>query len=257
MGTTDDTCPRACDDGRWGVSVHAERIAPLEATHFWFVGRRRLLRELMARHVATGQGLIVADVGCGTGVFAASLAGAGHSVVAVDLDLPLTLPEGPAYARCDLTSLPFADRTIDVLFVRDVIEHVDDDHAALAECRRVLTTTGILFASVPAWPSLWSQRDVIAGHKRRYTRKSLATSGTNANFRIREIRGYQLWALPIFAIARRAARNSPSRLRHEESLGFSNAILSVITRWELLAGRIRFLRPRTGSTLVLVATPDA
>lgn len=239
------------------MNIHADRIAPLESTHFWFVGRGRLLRDLMTVHVPTRKGLVVADVGCGTGVFAGSLTDAGYSVVAVDLELPVTLPNGPAYARCNLASLPFADNSVDVLFVRDVLEHVEDDAAAMSECRRVLAATGILFATVPAWPSLWSQRDVIAGHRRRYTRKSLAKLCASARFDVCEIRGYQFWALPIFAVSRRAARNDASQLLREERLGLGNSILRIVTRWELLAGRVRFLRPKTGSTLVLVASPDA
>lgn len=238
------------------MSLHADRIGPLEKSHFWFVGRHTLLLELLKQH-APDQNKAIADLGCGTGHFATMLTQAGHSVVAADLDLPAALPDGPAFLRCDLTRLPFPDGSLDVLFVRDVFEHVDDDDAAFVECRRVLTDGGILLATVPAWPSLWSQRDVLAGHKRRYTRAALASSCDRAGFDIVEMRGYQMWALPMFAVSRLLARGDESQLRREERIGVGNSVLTSVTRFELALGRFRLTRPRTGSSLVLVARPHA
>lgn len=239
------------------MSGHADRIGPLEQSHFWFVGRQELLLQLLKRHTRHGSHPVIADIGCGTGHFAGHLADAGHDVVAGDLDLPGRLPSGPAFFRCDLTRLPFPDQSIDVLFVRDVFEHVADDREAFLECRRVLSPGGILLATVPAWPSLWSQRDVLAGHKRRYTRSALKASCGSAGFDVIEMRGYQMWALPMFVVSRMMARDSDAQLRREEKVGLVNSALTIVTRLELLLGRVRFLRPRTGSSLVLVAGPHA
>ena len=54
-----------------------------------------------------------------------------------------------------------------------MLEHLDDDRAALAELRRVVRPGGALVVTVPAHPRLWSRHDELNHHRRRYTRASL------------------------------------------------------------------------------------
>ncbi len=51
--------------------------------------------------------------------------------------------------RIDLRRLPFQDRSYDLLFASHVLEHIDDDEAALAEIRRVLRAGGLAILPVP------------------------------------------------------------------------------------------------------------
>src|SRR5262245_63339254 len=79
---------------RSAVLSSADRIAPLEATHFWFVARDELFDRLLSR-VAVIEPLL--DLGCGTGRFAARLSARGTAVVAADLHLPGAPAPGPAF----------------------------------------------------------------------------------------------------------------------------------------------------------------
>src|SRR5439155_5806636 len=54
-----------------------------------------------------------------------------------------------AAVRMDITRLPFKDGSFDALVACDVLEHVVDDHAALAELRRVLRPAGVAVLTVP------------------------------------------------------------------------------------------------------------
>ena len=65
-------------------------------------------------------------------------------------------------------SLPFADGAFDLVCALDVIEHVDDDHAAMRELSRVTKQDGILVISAPLHPSRWTDFDDFVGHRRRY-----------------------------------------------------------------------------------------
>ena len=80
----------------------------------------------------------------------------------------------------DLTALPFATATFDLITALEVVEHVESDETALAELCRVLKPGGTLLLSVPAYRFLWSSHDVALHHKRRYTAHRMQTNLTRA-----------------------------------------------------------------------------
>lgn len=53
--------------------------------------------------------------------------------------------------RGDATRLPFDDGVFDVVVTSEVLEHIQDDVAAIAEMVRVLRPGGVFAASVPSW----------------------------------------------------------------------------------------------------------
>jgi SAM-dependent methyltransferase len=231
----------------------AERIAPLEAWHFWFVGRDRLVRNLLRRHRPP---LPVLDVGCGTGRFAGLLASEGLPVVGLDREAGVRAPEArrlPIVAG-DAERLPFAEGAAGTILARDVLEHLDDGRA-LAEWHRVLRPDGLLFLLVPAWPSLWSHRDEHAGHRRRYTRRTLRAAVEAAGFEVLELRGYGCTFLPALAVSRLLGRRRGARqLAAEEHLPAAlNRCLTAVNGFEARLARTALPLPPTGSTLALVA----
>jgi SAM-dependent methyltransferase len=68
----------------------------------------------------------------------------------------------------EVTALPFADASFDLVCALDIIEHVDDEKGALAEISRVTKPGGTLLISTPLHPSRWTSFDDFVGHKRRY-----------------------------------------------------------------------------------------
>ena len=84
--------------------------------------------------------------------------------------------------RGDATRLPFPDATFDVVITSEVLEHIQDDVAAIAEMVRVLAPGGRFAATVPAWlPETisWKLSDEyhapksVGGHVRIYSRTEL------------------------------------------------------------------------------------
>jgi SAM-dependent methyltransferase len=71
-------------------------------------------------------------------------------------------------SMADVTALPYGDEAFDTVIAIDVLEHIDDDGAALREIHRVAKPGGTLIVTVPAFQMLWSRRDVDHHHKRRY-----------------------------------------------------------------------------------------
>jgi SAM-dependent methyltransferase len=158
----------------------------VEDVHWWFVGRRRILLQVLDRYIGKSRasGLRILDVGCGTGTMLTYLASYGKAD-GVDID-----EEAIGYCHergltdvslGEASELPFDDRTFDLVTALDVIEHLDDDAAALREMRRVLRPGGHLLVTVPAHRFMWGDQDEVNMHKRRYVaaeiRDRLAATG--------------------------------------------------------------------------------
>src|SRR4051794_37695370 len=138
-----------------------ERMFDNEDHYWWFVSRRELVVETV-RRLPMPRAPRLVDVGCGTGATAEALHRFGI-VTGVDMS-PMALEccrrrglerlmQGVAEA------LPLADDSADVLVATDILEHLDDDLAALREFHRVLRPGGHAVITVPAYRMLWSEHD--------------------------------------------------------------------------------------------------
>ena len=96
----------------------------------------------------------------------------------VDASLPAvtTLREHGARAeRGIISQLPFGDGAFELVAALDIVEHVDDDEAALSELARVAAPMATLLLSAPLHPSRWTKFDDLVGHRRRYEPGELAS----------------------------------------------------------------------------------
>jgi 2-polyprenyl-3-methyl-5-hydroxy-6-metoxy-1,4-benzoquinol methylase len=116
-----------------------------------FAERRAFLLEAVGR-----PGAVVADVGCGEGVFSAALAEAGMHPIAVDVaDEPLRRLRARFPALADVrraqlgAPLPLADGEADAAWAGEVLEHVVDVGALAAELRRVVRAGGVVAVTTP------------------------------------------------------------------------------------------------------------
>jgi len=191
-----------------------ERMFSAEDRSWWFRGRRRVLERVIA-DLGLPPGADLVDIGCGTGGNLPMLAGFG-AVTAVERS-----PHAAAHAAdrataarvvvasAEATTLP--DASADLVTLLDVLEHLDDDRAGLAEARRLLRPGGLLLLTVPAFMLLWSGHDEALDHRRRYTRAPLAALLRDAGL-VPDLVTYYNAALfpPVLAV--RLARRAADRL---------------------------------------------
>jgi len=152
--------------------------ADIENRHWWFCGRRRIVRRLLAEIAAPRTGRRIVDVGCGTGANIASLADAYacHGIDPSAEGIRLARERFPAVRfTCGLAPNAFGpeERDADVMLAMDVMEHVADDFLFASSLLAVLEPGRHLLVTVPADETLWSPHDVNFGHYRRYTRARL------------------------------------------------------------------------------------
>ena len=149
--------PRDPQNERW-LGLEMQQIARGHTTASELAAHRPL------------EGARVLDVGCQTGGLVIAMASRGADVTGVDVDATL-LEAAKIRARCHCAntarfivskaeSLPFPSASFDVVTFVDVIEHVENADAALAEMARVLAPGGVLFLQGPnRFSPRWFLRD--------------------------------------------------------------------------------------------------
>jgi SAM-dependent methyltransferase len=152
--------------------------------HWWYRGRRRIL-EAVLDSLVLPQSPRVLDAGCGSGRTLDDLAARGN-VSGIDTS-PLAATAARERGHADIRvseieDLPFEEGRFDLVTCLDVIEHTPDDRASLAELLRVTRPGGVLVATVPAYPALFSAHDVVNGHYRRYRAETLRAAAADAGW---------------------------------------------------------------------------
>lgn len=75
---------------------------------------------------------------------------------------------GAAAVRATIDALPFASTSVAAVHAYEVLEHLEDDGAAVAELARVVAPGGVLVLSTPLHRRRWQEFDRVVGHARRY-----------------------------------------------------------------------------------------
>ncbi|HEY2718589.1 MAG TPA: methyltransferase domain-containing protein, partial [Solirubrobacteraceae bacterium] len=155
-----------------------------EDRHWWYRGRRNVLERVIADLHLPARARIL-DAGCGSGRNMVELARHG-TVTGVELSeasVRLARERGAGeVVEGSVLEMPFEADSFEMAASLDVIEHLEDDLAALRELRRVVAPGGSLLVTVPAYQWLWSGHDEINHHFRRYTRRSLQRAGEEAGW---------------------------------------------------------------------------
>lgn len=181
----------------------------LEDRHWWFVARRRILRDIIRRDLQLSPGSSILDVGCGTGAFLADCSsefrttGTDTSPLAVEYCRKRGLHN---VVQCTLDSYPHPEERFDLITLLDVIEHVDDDLGLLRNALALLRPSGRLLVTVPAYQFLWSRHDEVNHHKRRYTASRLSSVLQRAGFTVQRTTYLNTFLFPLAAVERIADR---------------------------------------------------
>ena len=237
----------------------------LEDRHWWFQSRllmiERLLRDAVEPACPSPPRLL--DLGCGTGMFLDRRRKAGAQVFGTDISgeaLRFSRRRGlDRLARSDATRIPYADTSFDIVTAFDLIEHVKDDRALVAEARRVLRPGGFLVATVPAHPFLWSSHDVSLHHHRRYRRAQFEGLFAGGGWQTVRMTASFAMILPPAALIRLSRRlRRTRRPPHSDAyavpdwlnrmlIGLHRAEAAWLARWDLPAGvSLLTIRRRVG-----------
>ena len=159
----------------------AELISALslaESKHFWHLSRNEFIVRRL-RKAGAEPGSTFLELGCGGGVVAAALAAEGYEVTGVDGHLPRVAeaaqraPQARFIVKDLRLGLDGLGSDYDSVGLFDVIEHLDDPRDVLQSATALLRPGGLLVGTVPALMSLWSEVDVVSGHRLRFDLRGL------------------------------------------------------------------------------------
>ena len=187
-----------------------DRMAALDQTHWWYVARRRILADLIAREIKPPSRARILEIGCGTGHNFPVLDKFG-SVEALEVDAParaiaserLGYPVGDA----PLPGLPgVPDASYDLIALLDVLEHIEGDLAALVSIKAKLKPGGRILITVPANEWMWSAHDTVHHHFRRYNPASLRKVAAEAGLKVDLLTHFNTLLFPLAAAVRIAGK---------------------------------------------------
>jgi SAM-dependent methyltransferase len=255
--------PDLAHEGDGFKEAYFDDLAALEANHFWFRARNRLILWALQRFFPRASSFL--EVGCGTafvlqGVHAArlDLTLIGSEIFTHGLGYAQRRLPGVTFYQIDARRMPFAD-DIDVIGAFDVIEHVDEDEQVLGELYQATAPGGGLLLTVPQHQWLWSAIDDYSLHRRRYSRRELVSKVRRAGFS-------QVWAtsfvsllLPVLLASRLRQPASSGEVDPTAELRISNLVNRVSERIMDLERVIiqRGLSLPAGGSLLLVARKEA
>jgi SAM-dependent methyltransferase len=185
-------------------------MAAHDSTHWWYRARRDILADYLTREAKLPQDGRILEIGCGTGHNLPMLAQFG-TVEAIEIDPAAreiaSERLGRPISAAPLPMLPGIERgAYDLIAVLDVVEHIEDDVAALRAMAACLKPGGKILVTVPAHRWMWSAHDVVNHHHRRYSKATLAKAISDAGLRSNGLRYFNSLLFPLAAAARVAGR---------------------------------------------------
>ena len=204
------------------AAIDGDALETFLASELDFAFRRRLRWLLAALDLRPALRLL--DLGCGPGVLLRAIDASAPRVRAAGLDAGIdrllqarAAPTPFPLLRGDAQSLPFRDASFERVLAAEVLEHLPDDAAALAEIRRVLAPGGLLAVSVPHadYPFLWDPINRVwtrlggapfrtgplvgiwTGHERLYRPEELARRVASAGLEVVRVEEATHHAIPF------------------------------------------------------------
>lgn len=211
-----------------------------EEKHFWFISRKEFIYQQIKNIVNPLSKVI--EIGAGTGNVSRYLKLKGYAKIAVGEMHFKGLQYAKSYgiSECyqfDLLRSPFK-KEFNAICLFDVLEHIDEDVKALENIRKMLIENGHVILTVPAHKWLWSRDDLIAGHKRRYTKSMLIDKLEKIGLKVIVSRYFFISIVPLLFLRRFVHKDDGTFIDQQEYMAdisinpILNKILLFITRIE-------------------------
>jgi 2-polyprenyl-3-methyl-5-hydroxy-6-metoxy-1,4-benzoquinol methylase len=223
--------------------------------HWWWRVREEILLKEVRQILRHKPHARILDVGCGAGLFFDALEPFGH-VEGIESDRAAVDASGRWRERIHLGAIETfqAAAPFDLILMLDVLEHVDRPAAMLRRSAGLLSASGQVLVTVPAFDALWTSHDELNGHVKRYAADEVRRLMQDADLDVIGARYlFQSLTLPKLLVrAKEALMASPAAIPRVPPR-FLNTTLQTWFRCEnAIAGSLPF-----GSSVMAVARRPA
>ena len=135
--------------------------------HWWFQSRKNIIEKIIKKNTKKKK-LKILDFGSGSGVNLSMLSKYGH------VSIFETHKETQKYLKNLYKGTKFQvinslnTHKFDLILMADVLEHIKNDKKQIKLLFKKLKKNGKILLTVPAFKSLFTHKDIILGHYRRY-----------------------------------------------------------------------------------------
>jgi SAM-dependent methyltransferase len=206
--------PELAEDNTGFSGEYFPALAACETGHFWFESRNRLLMWALQKYFPNIKSGL--EIGCGTGFVLKGLTEtfpwasfSGSEVFGEGLNFAAQRVPSAELFQMDARKIPFQNE-FNVIGAFDVLEHIEEDDDVLREMYSAITSDGGIILTVPQHQWLWSDTDVHAYHKRRYSRQELKSKVEGAGFHVQHVTSFISVLLPILMLSRRRFKGEQS-----------------------------------------------
>lgn len=234
---------------------------------FWSSSRNRLFKRIVYNHLKPQGKTKYLEIGCATGEFIRHIVeNEKLEITGSEIYLKALVNAQKNFPRVNFIQYDVTKGVIgkefDLIVAFDVIEHIEDDAAAISNIGKMLNKNGCLIITVPQHKFMWSNLDAILHHKRRYSRRELVTKLQENGFDISYATSFLFVLFPLMLVSR-ILDKSRSRTQSDHSddsalkqrvhfPAFLNRIFDNFMRIDELLIRMGIPLP-FGGTLVVIA----
>jgi SAM-dependent methyltransferase len=233
------------------------RMDAAEDGMWWYRAIHSNLLDALCRHPGPPAGIVL-DAGCGTGGLLRRLRQARPDLrlLGIDADVAAavraTTKAAVPVAVANVDALPFADRSMDVIFSVDVLYHRRvNPERAVAEAFRCLRPGGMHVVNVPAYRWLASSHDHRIHGARRFTRGELSALLAAAGFRQVEAGYWNCLPFPIMVLRRKVLPPKEEASHVVELPGLLERVLNMAMALERCIARSGLRYPFGGSVFAV------
>ena len=202
-------------------------------------------------------GAAVLEIGVSSGFLMRDLVTALPDAILIGSDYTLgtledaaaRLPASIPLLQFDLVQCPLPDASVDGVILVNVLEHIEDDGAAVAQLHRILRPGGVAILEVPAGAGLYDNYDKALMHWRRYQMSSFAALVRGAGFAIERRSHLGFFLYPGFFAAKKIGQRRPAPPQAltasvEKSIGWTRrlrALAGPLMQFEAGLRRVAYL----------------
>jgi SAM-dependent methyltransferase len=229
---------------------YAAVYAELYRNHWWWRAREEILLQKIRRVLLGATPARILDVGCGAALFFDALEQSGH-VEGIDSDRAAVEASGKWRSRIVIGELDDSytpESPFDLILLLDV----DNPDHVLRRAAEILTSSGRILITVPAFKWLWTAHDDMNHHLRRYTAREMRKAIGRAGLITLET-GYMFQSLVVTKLLVKAREALTSRCPRVPGIPpplLNNAVHAWFRAEYSLAGWLPF-----GGSLLAIAAP--